>query len=83
MGRLQEYEVVRVVRLLHPPEHYDDWNQNQRPPAIGDTGTIVNILQAAGLPDNYVVESCDRDGNTIWLGDFLAEELELDAPSTV
>jgi hypothetical protein len=76
--RLRQYGEVRIVRLLRPPEHYDGWRVNERPPAIGDVGTIVDILQKAGLPDNYVVECSDpaRDGTDIWLGDFLAEELE-------
>ena len=39
-------------------------------------GTIVDILHAPGLPDNYVVESSGSDGVTVWLGDFWVEELE-------
>jgi hypothetical protein len=50
---------------------------NRRSPQVGDTGTIVEILGAAGLPDVYVVECVDSDGRTLWLGDLIAQELEL------
>jgi hypothetical protein len=73
---LKEYEMVRVRQLLRAPEEYDGWGFNQRSPRVGDVGCIVDILQAAGLPDGYVVESSGPDGITIWLGIFLAEELE-------
>ena len=73
---LQQCEVVRVRQLIQIPDAYDGWRVNQRPPQVGDVGTIVDILQAPGLPDNYVVESSGRDGVTIWLGDFRAEELK-------
>ncbi len=68
--------MVRVVRLLHPAEEYDGWRVNKRNPQIGDTGTIVEILHAPNLPDKYVVEAVEPDGNTTWLGDFDADEIE-------
>jgi hypothetical protein len=74
--QLEQYQLVRVVRLLHEPAHYDGWKVNQRPPSIGDVGTIVDILHAPGLQDDYVVESSGPDGVSIWLSDFLAAELE-------
>lgn len=70
------YSLVRIVQLLHPLDTYDGWRLNKRPPRIRDVGTIVDILQAPGLPTKYVVESCDNEGIPIWLGDFDAEELE-------
>jgi hypothetical protein len=75
-AQLEPYQLVRVARLLHESAHYDGWKLNQRPPGVGDLGTIVDILHAPGVPDGYVVESSGEDGVTIWLGDFLAEELE-------
>ena len=72
---LKQYSMVRVVRLLHPPDRYNGWGLNRRSPQVGDVGTIVEILHAPGLPDSYVVEACDPDGSTIWLGDFDASEL--------
>jgi hypothetical protein len=49
---------------------------NQRPPQVGDTGTLLEILQTPGFLDRYVVDSSGPDGITIWLGDFAREELE-------
>jgi hypothetical protein len=72
----KQYQVVRVQKLVQPPGDYDGWRVNHRPPQVGDTGTIVEILAAAGVADKYVVESVAPDGRTIWLDDFLAEELE-------
>ena len=77
----EEYSLVRVRQLLHPPAHYDGWCINQRPPQVGDTGYVIDILQAPGLPDNYVVECSGPDGVDIWLGDFTAEELESAPPA--
>jgi hypothetical protein len=72
----RQYSIVRICQLLRSPEEYDGWRVNQRPPQVGDTGTIVDVLAAPGLPYNYVVEASGQDGITIWLGDFAAEELE-------
>jgi hypothetical protein len=75
MAILQQYQLACVVQLRYPLDTYDGWRVNRRPPAIGDMGTIVDILHAPGLPNKYVVESSDADGITIWLADFDAEEL--------
>ena len=74
---LNQYGLVRLKQLLQPPETYNGWQLNQRPPRVGDIGTIVDILQSPGQPDNFVVESSGPDGITIWLADFKAEELEM------
>jgi len=71
---LAQYSMVEVAKLLHAPDHYDGWRLNKRPPALGDRGTIVEILHAAGQTA-YVVEAAGPDGVTIWLGDFDGEEL--------
>jgi hypothetical protein len=76
MSNFRQYEMVRVRQLIYEPEHYDGWKLNLRSPAVGDEGTIVDILHAAGLPDCFIVECSAKDGRTIWLGDFHAEELE-------
>ena len=47
---LEQYSLVRVRQLLHPPEYYDGWRINQRPPQVGDVGYLIDILQAPGLP---------------------------------
>ena len=76
MGGLRQYGMVRVRQLLHQAPHYYGWRINLRSPQVGDVGTIVDILQAPGEPDGYVVESSGPDGVSIWLSDFKAEELE-------
>jgi hypothetical protein len=76
MERLKQYGLVRVRQLLQAAVEYDGWRVNQRPPQVGDVGTLLDILNAPGLPDRYVVESSGADGITVWLGDFAAEELE-------
>ncbi len=76
MAGFRQYELVRVRQLLRTPESYDGWRVNQRPPQVGDVGTLLDILHAPGIPDSYVVESSDADGVTVWLGDFAEDELE-------
>jgi hypothetical protein len=76
MAVLRHYGLVRVVQLLSPPEAYDGWRVNRRPPQVGDIGTLVDILHAPDLADKYVVEASGSDGVTIWLADFDVEELE-------
>lgn len=53
---LNLYDLVRIVRLHKPPEAYDGWGVNQRPPQVGDTGCLLEILRAPGHPDCYAVE---------------------------
>ena len=77
---LAPFAMVRVKLLRESGEQYDGWRLNVRPPAIGDTGAIVDVLQATGLPDKFVVESVVPDGTTLWLADFFAEEIELVQP---
>ncbi len=74
--RLEQFEMVRVLRLLRLPDEYDGWRVNKRPPNVGDVGIIVDVLRAPGLSDRYVVESSGTDGVTIWLGDFCEGEIE-------
>jgi hypothetical protein len=73
---LEQYGLVRIRHLLRPAPEYDGWRVNQRPPQVGDVGTLLDILHASGLPDRYVIESSGADGVTVWLGDFVAEELD-------
>ncbi len=77
MTALKQFGLVRVRQLLHSPDHYDGWNLNQRLPRVGDTGCIVDILQAPDAPDVYVVECIGADGVNIWLAEFAAEEIEV------
>ena len=73
---LRQYGLVRIRRLLNAPDTYDGWRVNQRLPRVGDVGTLLDVLTAPGHPDRYVVECSGEDGISVWLADFLAEEIE-------
>jgi hypothetical protein len=75
-NNLAVFSLVRVVKLLQPIEDYDGWGINQRPPQLDDIGTILDLLTVPDLPDRYIVESSSEDGQTIWLCEFEADELE-------
>jgi hypothetical protein len=74
--KLALYSKVRVIALTGAEIPRDGWKINKREPAIGDVGFLIDILQAEGLPDHYLVETSDDMGTTIWLSEFLIEELE-------
>jgi hypothetical protein len=76
MSRLKQYGLARVRLLKKEPSEYDGWGVNQRPPAVGDVGTLIDILTAPDGSKNYVVEASGPDGISIWLGDFSKDELE-------
>jgi hypothetical protein len=73
---LKLYSIVKIIRLIRGADDYNGWNLNRESPKVGETGTIVEILYAKDLLDCYVVEKADLDGTTIWLSDFVEEELE-------
>jgi hypothetical protein len=77
MKVLHQYGMVRVRRLLQPPGAYDGWEVNQRPPQVGDVGRVLEIFPTVDhRPDCYIVESTSPDGGCVWLGEFVAAELE-------
>lgn len=76
MQSLKLYSEVRIHQLLRGNDDaYDDWGVNRRRPRLGDVGTLIEILQAPGAQDRYVVECCAADGVSEWLADFEADEL--------
>ena len=40
--------------LLRPPETYNAYKINSRPPQLGDVGTVVDVMGSPGVPDSYV-----------------------------
>ncbi len=54
---------------------YDGSENVARPPKVGDIGTVVYVLPAKDGDTKYIVESVDSNGYTIWLADFIEEEL--------
>lgn len=50
MAELRQYQRVRVAKLLDAAETYDGCKLNKRPPAVGDVGTLLDVLQAPAFP---------------------------------
>ena len=71
-----ELEVVKILKLLDAHRNYDGSQLVLRPPRIGDTGTIVFLHFDDGALSLCTVECVDSEGYTVWLADFLPEELQ-------
>lgn len=68
------YQKVRVVKLINPHKDIIKGNvELTSVPRIGDEGTIVDIYESPR--EGYSVE-CTTDKGTLWLDDFVPEELE-------
>jgi hypothetical protein len=74
---MKEFDTVEIVRLNRPDRPYDGTAPVMRAPRVGDTGSIVNIYTSEGEVTGYMVEEVDMDGNTIWLADFMPDEIRL------
>lgn len=74
MSALREYDLVRVCSLQGA--NLDGSGLGCRPPAIGDTGTVVCLLSADGQPDRLMVECVMPDGTAAWIASFPAHALE-------
>ncbi len=68
-----ELDVVIVRALLVPTRSIDGSDGFCRQPRVGDQGTIVHVLGR----DDFVVESVDASGHTVWLADFHRDELAI------
>jgi hypothetical protein len=68
-----EYDIVKVVKLNTTNRQFVGSENISRPPQVGDTGTVVHTLETNKA---FIVEMVDSSGYTVWLADFLAEELE-------
>jgi len=79
MLTFDEYDVVRVCRLLVPDRPFQGSPGVSREPRVGDVGAIVQV--AASSTDagaaTYIVECVADNGYTVWMADFSAAELEL------
>jgi hypothetical protein len=78
MGALKEFDCVRVVSLRQPERPFDGTEGAMRPPRVGDSGAVVHVYCAEGGAAGYVVECVDAEGYTVWLADFLPDEIEAD-----
>jgi hypothetical protein len=75
MDAFAQYSAVQIVALSKPADAYDSWGINRRAPAIGDIGTIVEILRGDDGAVTYVVECVNPDGSAEWLDEFTSSEL--------
>ena len=73
---MQELDCTKVIKLSEADRHFDGTEDVMRPPAIGDVGTIVMVHRTAAEIVAYTVECVGNDGDTIWLSDFLPEEVQ-------
>jgi hypothetical protein len=76
--RVTELDTVRVEQLLKPNRAFDGTEAIKRAPQSGDVGTVVHVHHQ---DSTYTVEAVDSNGNTLWLADFVLEELSLVAKS--
>ncbi|QNM97605.1 hypothetical protein [Chitinimonas koreensis] len=72
---IQELNVVRIVQLLDSNRSYEGTAGICRAPHAGDTGAVVHVYPQSDDSSIFAVEMADEHGYTIWLADFVREEL--------
>jgi len=72
----EEYSIVRIVELKTANRPFDGSEMVKKTPKVGDTGTIVHITSNS-KENIYIVEKVNSLGQTVWLADFLQDEIEL------
>jgi hypothetical protein len=75
---LQTGDDVRVIRLDQSGADHLVIHEAQRPPRLGDRGTIIEV-RGEGDEARYLVEADDGDGEALWLAEFGADELQLES----
>ena len=80
--RLQLYDVVRIIQLLDPDREFIGTRGVDRPPRVGDTGVIYEVLDPNDPAAPFGVECVGDEGYTAWCAEFLPQELEfVEAPA--
>jgi hypothetical protein len=72
----REYDGVRVTKLLNPSRTFSGTEGVTRPPKVGDEAIICHQYHPQDASAAVAVELVDSQGRTIWLADFLPQELE-------
>jgi hypothetical protein len=67
-----EYDTVRVVKLLEPDRWFSGTTSVERAPEVGDEGVVTNISDDS---PEYCVE-CMDGLYMVWRAYFVAEEIE-------
>jgi hypothetical protein len=70
---LQVDDRVRIARLRVPEREVTGASASPPQPRVGEDGDVVADV-GQGI---FLVEHATADGQTIWLAEFLEEELEL------
>lgn len=73
MTELDLSDVVRVARLMIPDRDVDGPGATAPQPRVGDIAVVVGTLG----DDLYLIEHATDDGQSLWLAEFHAGELEL------
>ncbi len=66
-------DLVRIAHLAGEGRDVDSPADPPAQPRVGETAMIVEEV-AEGI---YLVERCTDDGQSLWIAEFLASELEL------
>ncbi len=69
--KFQTYDIVRVIQIPKSLEQLD----GEVAVRIGQVGAVVMVHGPA--QESYSVEAVEEGGRTLWVLDFLPEELEL------
>ena len=68
---------VRIVSLTGAAADHLVLPTAERPPRVGDVGTVVDVAaRMGGVGRHYTVALTHADGRTVWLAVFAAHELE-------
>ena len=73
---LQEYDTVRVAKLLSTTRQFSGTDGVSRPPQVGDVAIICHQYDPRDPKATVAVEMMDVDGMTVWFADFVPDELE-------
>jgi hypothetical protein len=75
---IAERDAVRIVSLTGSAEDHLVRATSERPPRVGDVGTVVDITaRLGGVGRHYTVELRHPDSRIVWLAVFAAHELEI------
>ena len=72
---MREYDCVKVIELLQSNRPYQGAASVMRPLSVGDIGAVVYVYSVQSEAVGYIVESVNEEGNTVWLADFLPDEI--------
>ena len=73
-----ELDVVRIVRFKEASRQFSGTEGVMRAPEIGDKGTVVHMHERINSEPEFMVESVNGEGFTLWLADFALSEVALE-----